>query len=79
MGSVPFEADGLNTKWPEFVIPQFQEKRNGEGVSSAYTDCHFSPSQRGELLCVRLVSNQGFDYIAYVVNRGSRQLRSPMM
>lgn len=72
-----------NTKWPEFVIQQFQEKRNEGGVSSGYTESHFSPSQRRELPCVRLkflTRDFKSSYAAYVVSkeRGSRQFRSPV-
>lgn len=61
-----------NTKWPEFVIQQFQEKRNGGGVSSVYTKSHLSPSKRRELPCVRLkflTRDFKSSYAAYVVNK----------
>lgn len=69
-----------NTKWPEFFFCSFRRKGMEEYLQ--YTESHLSPLQREELLCIRLVSNQGFQVILCCLcsqQRGSRQFRSPMM
>lgn len=69
MGTVSFE---VGAKWPEFVIQEFQKKRNGGGASSGYTESHLSSSQRWELPHVRLkflTRDFKSSYATYVVNK----------